>query len=79
MNAFKHADTIDSIEGFQAMFVLALGIASVLFLASIIIMLFRLNVLEDTQWSGLMHQLVNSLFKMGYRRELVYEILEMYC
>jgi len=58
---------------------LALGIALVLFSVSIITMLSRVNFLEDTQWSGLMRLLVNSLFKMGYRRELVYEILEMYC
>ncbi len=61
------------------MLALALGIALGLVSASIIIMLFRLNLVVDTQWSGLMRMLVNSLFKMGYRRELVYEILEMYC
>ncbi len=80
MNVFKQADNRDSSEGFQAMFaLLGLGIASVLFLASIIIILFKLNIVIDAQWSGLMRLLVNSLFKMGYRRELVYEILEMYC
>jgi hypothetical protein len=48
---------------------LALGIALVLVSASIIAMLSLLNFLEDSQWSRLMHLLVNSLFKMGYRRE----------
>ncbi len=61
------------------MFVIGLGIALTAVLAFIIIIPFRFNSLEDIQWSGLMRLLVNSLFKMGYRKELVYEILEMYC
>ena len=61
------------------MFVIGLGIAFIAVLVFIIITPFRFNFLEDAQWSGLMRLLVNSLFKMGYRKELVYEILEMYC
>ncbi len=61
------------------MFAIALGIALIAILAFILITPFRFNFLEDTQWSGLMRLLGNSLFKMGYRKELVYEILEMYC
>jgi len=63
--------------GFQELLALGLGIA-LIFTVSIIVVLVRTGI-EDTNWSVLMRLLVDSLFRMGYRRELIYEILEIYC
>ena len=65
--------------GFQELLALGLGIALIFAAVPIIIVvLFRIGI-EDTNWSVLMRLLVDSLFRMGYRRELIYEILEIYC
>ncbi len=63
---------------FQELLVIALGIAFIIFLVSVVL-LSRLKSFEDVRWSVLMRLLVNLLLKMGYRRELIYEILEIYC